>query len=148
MNPSLSLPRYSRRLPVLKSHTFCRRALLALAAFGLASTLVLVACNRGKGRVLEVAYVSAPQTNLRDRVAAVYNKVGLVKNGERVEVGGPGPGGGVGGAGPPGGGAGEAGGGGGGGRGRGGGGLPGRGGGGGGRRAPPPPRPRSTTATS
>jgi len=67
---------------VTKSHTFCRRVLLAL---GLASTLVLVACNR-KGRVLEVAYVSAPQTNLRDRVALVYNKVGVVKNGERVEV--------------------------------------------------------------
>src|SRR6266516_2610342 len=78
--------RYSRRLPVPKSHTFCRRALLACAAFGLASTLVLVACHRSKGRVLEIAYVSAPQTNLRDRVAPAYNKVGLVKNGERVEV--------------------------------------------------------------
>jgi SH3-like domain-containing protein len=36
--------------------------------------------------VLEVCYVSAPQVSLRDRVAAVYSKVGLVKNGERVEV--------------------------------------------------------------
>jgi SH3-like domain-containing protein len=36
--------------------------------------------------VLEIAYVSAPQVNLRDRVAALYTKVGLVKNGERVEV--------------------------------------------------------------
>jgi SH3-like domain-containing protein len=36
--------------------------------------------------VLEVSYVSAPQVNLRDHVAAVYNKAGLVKNGERVEV--------------------------------------------------------------
>src|SRR6267142_7235120 len=44
------------------------------------------ACNRGRGRVLEIAYVSAPQVSLRDRVAAVYNKAGLVKNGERVEV--------------------------------------------------------------
>src|SRR2546426_6139813 len=43
-------------------------------------------CNRHRGRVLEVAYVSAPQVSLRDRVAAVYNKVGLVKNGERLEV--------------------------------------------------------------
>lgn len=43
-------------------------------------------CNRHRGRVLEVAYVSAPQVSLRDRVAAVYNKAGLVKNGERVEV--------------------------------------------------------------
>ncbi len=43
-------------------------------------------CNRGRGRVLEVAYVSAVQANLRDRVAAVYEKAGVVKNGERVEV--------------------------------------------------------------
>lgn len=48
--------------------------------------LAMPACNRGRGRALEVNYVSAPQVNLRDRVAAVYNKVGLVKNGDRVEV--------------------------------------------------------------
>jgi SH3-like domain-containing protein len=47
---------------------------------------VLSACGRGKGRVLEVMYVSAPQAFLRDRVAAVYNKTGTVKNGDRVDV--------------------------------------------------------------
>jgi len=31
-------------------------------------------------------YVSAPQASLRDRVAAVYTKVGTVKNGDRVGV--------------------------------------------------------------
>jgi len=31
-------------------------------------------------------YVSAPQANLRDHVATVYNRVGMVKNGERVEI--------------------------------------------------------------
>lgn len=31
-------------------------------------------------------YVSAPQGNLRDHVAAVYNRVGSVKNGDRIEV--------------------------------------------------------------
>lgn len=36
--------------------------------------------------MLEVAYVSAPQAALRDQVAAMYNRVGNVKNGERVEV--------------------------------------------------------------
>jgi len=36
--------------------------------------------------VLEVAYVSAPQATLRDQVAAIYNRVGTVKNGERVDV--------------------------------------------------------------
>ncbi len=43
-------------------------------------------CNRGRGRVLEIAYVSGVQANLRDHVAAVYEKAGVVKNGERVEV--------------------------------------------------------------
>jgi len=58
------------------------RAALACA---LACTILFSACHR-HARILEVAYVSAPQVNLRDRVAAVFNKVGLVKNGERVEV--------------------------------------------------------------
>jgi SH3-like domain-containing protein len=43
-------------------------------------------CGRGKGRVLEVMYVSAPQAFLRDRVAAVYNKTATLKNGDRVDV--------------------------------------------------------------
>jgi len=43
-------------------------------------------CGRGHRRVLEVAYVSAPQAALRDQVAAIFNRVGNVKNGERVEV--------------------------------------------------------------
>ncbi len=34
----------------------------------------------------ETMYVSAPQANLRDHVAAVYNRVGSVNNGDRVEV--------------------------------------------------------------
>jgi hypothetical protein len=45
-----------------------------------------LACNRGRGRVQEAAYVSGVQAILRDRVAAVYEKTGVVKNGERVEV--------------------------------------------------------------
>jgi hypothetical protein len=42
-------------------------------------------CSR-RHRVLEHAYVSAPQAILRDQVAAVYNRMGTVKNGERVDV--------------------------------------------------------------
>jgi SH3-like domain-containing protein len=49
------------------------------------SLLFFAGCNRGSGRV-EVAYVSAVQAVLRDHVAAVYEKTGVVKNGERVEV--------------------------------------------------------------
>ena len=52
----------------------------------LASALFFAGCNRGRGRVLEIAYVSSVQTNLRDHVAAVYEKAGVVKNGDRVEV--------------------------------------------------------------
>jgi SH3-like domain-containing protein len=46
----------------------------------------LSACNRGREHVLETAYVSAVQAILRDHVAAVYEKTGVVKNGDRVEV--------------------------------------------------------------
>jgi uncharacterized protein YgiM (DUF1202 family) len=48
--------------------------------------LALSACNRGRHRVLEVNYVSAVQATLRDQVATIYNRVGTVKNGERLEV--------------------------------------------------------------
>ena len=64
--------------------TFAFRA--AALALCLASTIFFAGCNRGRGRVLEIAYVSAVQANLRDHVAAVYEKTGVVKNGERVEV--------------------------------------------------------------
>jgi len=50
-----------------------------------AAALPLAACSR-RHRVLEVAYVSAPQASLRDQVAQMYNRVGTVKNGERVEI--------------------------------------------------------------
>src|ERR1700746_3319670 len=52
----------------------------------IAAVLLLPGCGRGRHRVLEVAYVSAPQAALRDQVAAIFNRVGNVKNGERVEV--------------------------------------------------------------
>ena len=58
------------------------RLLLATLACAL---LMLSGCNR-RHRALEIAYVSAPQAGLRDQVAAIYNRVGNVKNGERVEI--------------------------------------------------------------
>lgn len=61
-------------------------AKLRWTAFAVLLALMLPACNRGRGRVLEIGYVSGVQVNLRDRVAAVYEKAGLVKNGDRVEV--------------------------------------------------------------
>jgi SH3-like domain-containing protein len=68
--------------PSYPSH-FYRRTLLLVPAVVL--LLGLSACNR-KGRHVEVNYVSAVQATLRDQVATVYNHVGTVKNGERVEV--------------------------------------------------------------
>ena len=59
---------------------FCRLAVV------FALLLCVPACNRGRHRVLEVNYVSAVQATLRDQVATAYNRVGTVKNGERVEV--------------------------------------------------------------
>ena len=54
------------------------------------AALVLVlcapACKNHGGKAHEAAYVSAPQTFLRDRVATVYNKVATVKNGDRLDV--------------------------------------------------------------
>ncbi|MGA3196721.1 MAG: SH3 domain-containing protein [Terriglobales bacterium] len=59
---------------------------IAAALLCAAIALSLVACKHSGGRVLEVAYVSGVQVVLRDRVAAVFEKAGLVKNGDRVEV--------------------------------------------------------------
>ena len=70
-----------KRIP--HQHQFSSRILTCLPLLFL---LLLTACNRGHGRVLEVAYVSGVQAILRDHVAAVYEKAGVVKNGERVEV--------------------------------------------------------------
>jgi SH3-like domain-containing protein len=58
----------------------------ATVALCLTGAIFFFACNRGRGRVLEIAYVAAVQANLRDQVAAVYEKAGVVKNGDRVEV--------------------------------------------------------------
>jgi SH3-like domain-containing protein len=62
------------------------RAIWLALVVVMAAIFLLPACGRGRHRVLEVAYVSAPQAALRDQVAAIFNRVGNVKNGERVEV--------------------------------------------------------------
>lgn len=51
-----------------------------------AIVLALTACGRHRQRVLEVDYVSAPQVVLRDQLSQVFNKVGTVSNGDRLEV--------------------------------------------------------------
>lgn len=68
-----------RRAPVSVAIP-CLLLLLLLGLLGLAG------CRRGSPKSSEVGYVAVPQVTLRDRVAAVYSKVGVVKNGERVEI--------------------------------------------------------------
>jgi SH3-like domain-containing protein len=64
-----------------------RRAIPALALAWVLALLPLVSCKRGAKLVHgEPAYVIAPQVNLRDRLSAVYEKAGVLKNGERVEI--------------------------------------------------------------
>jgi SH3-like domain-containing protein len=46
--------------------------------------LFAASCKRAEQK--EYLYVSAQQVTLRDRVADVYNRVGVAKNGERLEV--------------------------------------------------------------
>lgn len=48
--------------------------------------LVFLSGCSGRNHSREAGYVSAPQVNLRDQVANVYNKVGTVKNAERVDI--------------------------------------------------------------
>jgi len=57
-----------------------------VVVFALGLVFLAAGCNRGRHRGHEVAYVSAPQIVLRDRVAPVYTKTGTVTNGARVEV--------------------------------------------------------------
>ena len=47
---------------------------------------ILPACKRPTLVKHEYMYVSAPETSLRDRVATMYNKIGTIHNGDRVEV--------------------------------------------------------------
>lgn len=64
---------------IAKIRRVCTAILAMLVLLGLTS------CAR-QNKPVEYAYVGVPQANLRDRVAALYNKTGSLKNGERVEV--------------------------------------------------------------
>jgi SH3-like domain-containing protein len=61
------------------------KSILRPGVLALLAVVLLTGCGRTR-RTQEVAYVSAPQAILRDQVAAVYNKAGLVRNAERVQV--------------------------------------------------------------
>lgn len=71
---------------VARSWTHRRANVRAILTVSFLSIAFLSACHRHHGHGREAAYVSAPQAILRDQVAAIYNKMGTVKNGERVEI--------------------------------------------------------------
>jgi Bacterial SH3 domain len=56
--------------------------------FGFALLLLVLGCACKRGALVkhEYMYVSASETSLRDRVATMYNKIGTVHSGDRVEV--------------------------------------------------------------
>src|SRR5207237_5516609 len=83
LHPSTSVRSRAARSRYSEWLTFQKHCWLLAAV--LLTCLLLAGCkNRGKEQ--EIAYVSAPQAFLRDRVAAVYDKVGTVKNGDRVQI--------------------------------------------------------------
>jgi hypothetical protein len=57
-----------------------------LFAFALVLLVPGGACKRGAIVKHEYMYVSAPETSLRDRIATMYNKIGTVHSGDRLEV--------------------------------------------------------------
>ncbi len=57
-----------------------------LPAFLVLLLFPLAGCKRQSLAHHEYMYVSAAETSLRDRVATLYNKVGTVHNGDRVDV--------------------------------------------------------------
>src|SRR5579864_2226369 len=78
--------RYSERFPGVQLMSWMGPSRTKWLVCVLALAMVALAGCRNRHRVLEVAYVSAPQAALRDQVAAIYNRVGSVKNGERVQI--------------------------------------------------------------
>src|SRR5262249_51478206 len=82
--PARDATRYSGRSLLSSMKPLPLRTTWLAAALSLA--MLPAGCGRGRHRVLDVAYVSAPQATLRDQVAAIYTRVGTVKNGERVEI--------------------------------------------------------------
>jgi SH3-like domain-containing protein len=70
-------------IPVKSLGSHPNRILLLAILLILALT---VGCKRQAFVHHEYRYVSAAETSLRDRVAMIYNKVGTVRNGDRVEV--------------------------------------------------------------
>ena len=55
-------------------------------AFLLAAALLVAGCRGGSSDQTEYAYVAVTEASLRDHVSTLYNKTGVVRNGERLQV--------------------------------------------------------------
>ena len=63
------------------------RSLLLPVLFAAAATVFLAAgCSGGGSDRAEYAYVAVTEAGLRDHVSTIYNKTGVVRNGERLQV--------------------------------------------------------------
>jgi hypothetical protein len=51
-----------------------------------AGLLFLTACGRETPGKADYVYVAVPEASLRDKVATIYNKTGVIRNGERLQV--------------------------------------------------------------
>lgn len=67
-------------------HRLHLNSTLTRLAVALSLLLALAACNKSVATKHEFMWVSAPQANLRDKLATLYNKTAVLKNGDRVEV--------------------------------------------------------------
>jgi uncharacterized protein YgiM (DUF1202 family) len=76
----------SSLVPKKSRKVLSHRAVVCLCGLLLALILLSAGCKRGPLRSNEIAYVAVPQAVLRDRVAALYNKVGTISNGQKVEI--------------------------------------------------------------
>jgi hypothetical protein len=63
-----------------------RARVFVCAAAVLAGFLSLPGCGGGPSGKAEFLYVAVPDASLRDHVSTIYNKTGLVHNGERLQV--------------------------------------------------------------
>jgi hypothetical protein len=70
--------------PPAQGLVFLRRSLAWLCV--LCIVLIASACGHSDSSKGEYAWVSAPEATLRDRVATIYSRTGIVRNGDRVQV--------------------------------------------------------------
>jgi hypothetical protein len=72
--------------PATNIRNFLAWSFPLLAASLVSLGVVATGCSGGPSGKAEYVYVAVPEASLRDHVATIYNKTGLVHNGERLQV--------------------------------------------------------------